>query len=999
MSLNVIWIDPNVGNDQNSKYANNLKALKHLNLQKFSKTDEGINYLKSLLKSLKFEKVIIIVSSRPYPDLVSYFKKNITKIKIIPIIIVFTRNEKEFLKYNPDYNNTEKAFCKFGRVQTAYQDMKNYLENEIQNLNINDSDLQNNNDNNNSKLNNKYNETQMMFEYINCKEKLILPLCFKTMIKNISKKEIEKYINYLYDAYSKEENKELKKILDILKKVQNIPIEILSKYFIRLYTLESNLYKNINKDLESNKIEEHLPFILVLYEGIKLKSLSISQNANLYCASKISAIDLNQIKYNMKNKIKDLPSTIVYTKSFLSFTKDKNIAQEILNSIKDNNYLKVLYIIDKDENIDYNLSTHADIEEISFYANNKEVLFFPFSSFEIKEINEVTNSNEIIYEIKLSYLSKYLNDKKDVNSIIESKVKIPESDYQKSLFSSGLISEEIIDNINKKSYIISGEILVDNNNKYEDIQIINYNDYYFDNKNQIEKNCQIIINGKKINFSFKHKFQKEGIYKIEYIFKNSIINISYMFSRCKFLTNLDLTNFNTKKVTNMEYMFENCKSLKNINLSIYNTNNVTNMRGMFSGCESLTNLNLSNFDTKNVNTMYRMFDGCKSLISLDLSNFNTNNVTNMDYMFADCSSLLNLDLSNFNIQNVVSMRNFLYGCNSLNNLKSNFYNMMNNNNIMNNNFQNNNMMMNNNIMMNNNNNIYANNNQMVNGNNLMNNMNYDIGMNMNNNNYMPNSNNFQNNIENNNNVNNNNEIIINFSFYNNLSFSVNCKIDEKLSDIIERFKKTQCPLNLQNLLDIPLFSGHPIEKDKKLFELGINNNDNIFFSDIKNNETENRINENNTSNNISNNNSNSDKIIDREEQIFVKEDSHRLVYCVSLLDWNCFICKKKYSKNNAKYYCSLCDFNLCEKCHSERNLPKRLKFREEVEPSNPSIKNPFLKSNFHEHNLIYCRSSRFKDEIKGWYCDICGSYFKNKTWSFYCTNCDYDLCCKCAGFN
>ena len=49
---------------------------------------------------------------------------------------------------------------------------------------------------------------------------------------------------------------------------------------------------------------------------------------------------------------------------------------------------KVLYILEKDDNIDYILSTHSDIEKISFYPNEKEVLFYPFSSFEIKDIKE-----------------------------------------------------------------------------------------------------------------------------------------------------------------------------------------------------------------------------------------------------------------------------------------------------------------------------------------------------------------------------------------------------------------------------------------------------------------------------------------------------------------------------------------------------------------------------------------------------------------------------------
>ena len=60
-------------------------------------------------------------------------------------------------------------------------------------------------------------------------------------------------------------------------------------------------------------------------------------------------------------------------------------------------------------------------------------------------------------------------------------------------------------------------------------------------------------------------------------------------------------------------MFDGCSSLTNLNLSNFNTQKVTNMEYMFKGCSSLTNLNLSNFNTQNVTDMYWMFDGCSSL--------------------------------------------------------------------------------------------------------------------------------------------------------------------------------------------------------------------------------------------------------------------------------------------------------------------------------------------------------------------------------------------------
>ena len=63
------------------------------------------------------------------------------------------------------------------------------------------------------------------------------------------------------------------------------------------------------------------------------------------------------------------------------------------------------------------------------------------------------------------------------------------------------------------------------------------------------------------------------------------------------------------------------------------------MENMFDKCSSLTNLNLSSFNTQKVTKMNFMFCNCSSLINLDLSNFNTPDDTDMHMMFFKCSSL------------------------------------------------------------------------------------------------------------------------------------------------------------------------------------------------------------------------------------------------------------------------------------------------------------------------------------------------------------------------
>ena len=100
------------------------------------------------------------------------------------------------------------------------------------------------------------------------------------------------------------------------------------------------------------------------------------------------------------------------------------------------------------------------------------------------------------------------------------------------------------------------------------------------------------------------------------------------------ILDIDVSNFDTSRVTTMGYMFSGMSSLTSLDLSNFNTSNVTEMNHMFFQVRSLTTLDLSNFDTSKVTTMCRMFDSMSSLTSLNLSNFDTSRVTNMEYMFS-----------------------------------------------------------------------------------------------------------------------------------------------------------------------------------------------------------------------------------------------------------------------------------------------------------------------------------------------------------------------------
>ena len=144
---------------------------------------------------------------------------------------------------------------------------------------------------------------------------------------------------------------------------------------------------------------------------------------------------------------------------------------------------------------------------------------------------------------------------------------------------------------------------------------------------------------------------------------SNVRNMSGMFSVCDMLTSLDVSHFNTSKVTDMSNMFANT-GLKALDLTTFDTSNVNNMELMFYNSNRLESLNVSNFNTAKVTDMGSMFHGIKTT-SLDLSSFDTSQVTNMSGMFGWCSNLVSLDLSHFNTSNVTSMRNMFDYCGKL----------------------------------------------------------------------------------------------------------------------------------------------------------------------------------------------------------------------------------------------------------------------------------------------------------------------------------------------
>lgn len=146
---------------------------------------------------------------------------------------------------------------------------------------------------------------------------------------------------------------------------------------------------------------------------------------------------------------------------------------------------------------------------------------------------------------------------------------------------------------------------------------------------------------------------------------SNVTDLNGMFRGCVSLTELDLSGSNAEKVKNMNSMFYGCVALSNLNLSGFKTGSLTEMRYLFSSCHSLESLDLSGFNTENVTSMVSMFSQCSSLRSLDLSSFNTSKVIGMNLMFYNCTNLESIDLSSFETENLQQMPHMFYSCTKL----------------------------------------------------------------------------------------------------------------------------------------------------------------------------------------------------------------------------------------------------------------------------------------------------------------------------------------------
>jgi len=313
----------------------------------------------------KFNFCFLIISCNLVEQFILYFLNNINKITFVPIVYIFADSQDTIKKINEHNLNTIKNQFIYNFIlkntfynptRRIYQNL-DLIENFINYCNYKIIE----NIANVKKYKNKINtyENSFVFEYVDSFEKLIFPFVFPYIIKDLNYSEVNEFIKFVLILCN--DSNEIIKLLAPFYHLRNIPFEISSKFFLRIYTFESSFYYHLNNSLKNNeKMEHYSKYIKLMYKGLEIKSFTKNTTTKLYRGSSLSFKELCEIDHNILCFGSNLPGIYIFSKVFLSFTKKYENALKFVNNFNKNIPVLFELIINKEDSKDscaFNIET------------------------------------------------------------------------------------------------------------------------------------------------------------------------------------------------------------------------------------------------------------------------------------------------------------------------------------------------------------------------------------------------------------------------------------------------------------------------------------------------------------------------------------------------------------------------------------------------------------------------------------------------------------------
>jgi len=399
----------------------------------------------------------------------------------------------------------------------------------------------------------------------------------------------------------------------------------------------------------------------------------------------IEKIEIEKINGLINDKFKNYQEDIKnQTEKIIKIENDTNEKFTNINNIiekLENEKMKEL-INDKFKNYQEDIKNQVEkIDKIENDTNEKfNYINNLIKKLENEKINEILKNEMTKTEEEFKKINKNIFD--SYNKKIAQKINNIKNDCEKQLLS----QMTKIFNENKYNNYITLKLNIDKNGIGSDIRLLRQHEIYKRKFNFEIDDIIIKINDINIPFMYKYinssynyetekiyefywTFEKKGEYIVQIIFKNPLSYCNNLFSDCKYLTYIDLSNFDGLEVRECCYMFNGCSSLKKIKFGKLDFNLVTDFSYMFYNCSELEDLDVSGFNTKNAYNFNYLFSGCKKLKKIDISKFDTSSLQQIDYMFCGCERIEEIDMIKWDMKNISSMTYLCSGCSSLTKIK------------------------------------------------------------------------------------------------------------------------------------------------------------------------------------------------------------------------------------------------------------------------------------------------------------------------------------------
>ena len=424
----IIWIDENIKSKENIEVLHSLEyEIDSYKIFPFNSVEAALNFITSC-NNWDYNFIYIIVSGRLADDFTHKYIPLMYSSKIIISLIIYCYN---LIYYLQKYSLVSDYFLKPQLITNNYKDIINYINKEEQkysdyyyeSITVNVihcilcngphtdlkvyqiSDLTKRLSNRKDGYKNTFTHVKNLYEI--SFPSLIGQIIDDTMIKA---DDLKRFQSLLLNSYKKQNLTNL--IIPSRNKKINIPYELLSIFYIHLYTKESDFYKDMNFILTYGEgFHIYKPYIYILYNSIHKKVVHSYGNKKLYRGGKLTKKELDEMESAFKKKKEcknsEISELLYYTNNFLSFSKNENVADEFIKA-SDNDIIPVKFIINEVKDKNFFIS-NIEISQYSDYSDEDEVLILPLTCFTIENIYEKKINNISVKIINLQMLDSYKN--------------------------------------------------------------------------------------------------------------------------------------------------------------------------------------------------------------------------------------------------------------------------------------------------------------------------------------------------------------------------------------------------------------------------------------------------------------------------------------------------------------------------------------------------------------------------------------------------------------